>query len=157
MKKVLSLLLAVVLVCSMATVALAATEKVCDICGFVTDSAVDYNKHITQDDACGRCAYCNNGFANGTELSDHQKNYCRHFEGTCDYCGKTDSEVEGKGTEADFNAHVEKCKAKYYNIPLAKIIATVKDLISKIDFEKVLGTVKDLGGKAVSAISGLIK
>ena len=161
MKKVLSLLLAVVLVCSMATVALAATEKVCDICGFVTDSAVAYNKHI-REGGCGRCEYCGNGFETADELKEHQKDYCLHFEGTCDYCGKTDADIDdpdvkGKSTKADFDAHVEKCKAKYYNIPLAKIIATVKDLISKIDFEKVLGTVKDLGGKAVSAISGLIK
>ena len=156
MKKVVSLLLAVVLVCSMATVAFAATAKVCDICGYVTEDAAEYNKHI-YDGGCGLCAYCGNGFATSTELADHQKNYCRHFSGTCDYCGKTDEDVTDHGTDAEFTAHVEKCKGDYFNIPLAKIIATVKDLISKIDFGKVLGTVKDLGGKAVSAIGGLIK
>ena len=154
MKKVLSLILAVVLVFSMATVAFAAlsTEKVCDICGAVTTSAADYNAHITND-KCGKCAYCNNPFTTGDELADHQHNYCRHFAGkaTCDYCG-----AASDSTEAAFDAHVEACKAKYFNIPLAKIIAAVKDLIAKIDFEKVIGTVKDLAGKAVPAVKDLL-
>lgn len=151
MKKVLSLLLAVVLVCSMATVALAGAEKVCDKCGFVTESAVAYNSHIKAG-GCGRCAYCGNGFETADELKEHQYEYCRHFEGTCDYCGK----VLG-GPEIDFDAHVAACKAKYFNIPLAKIIAAVKNLISKIDFEKVIGTVKDLGGKVVGLLGNIGK
>ena len=66
------------------------------------------------------------------------------------YCGK----VLG-GPEIDFDAHVAACKAKYFNIPLAKIIAAVKNLISKIDFEKVIGTVKDLGGKVVGLLGNI--
>lgn len=48
-------------------------------------------------------------------------------------------------------------KAKYFNIPLAKIVATIKDLLAKIDFEALFGTVKDLGGKLVGALGNIGK
>lgn len=149
MKKVVSLLLAVVLVFSMATVALAATPKVCGTCGFETTDAKEYNDHHTAG-GCGRCAHCGNGFETAEELSYHQHDVCRLYAGkaTCDYCG-----AASESTEADFEVHVAACKAKYFNIPVAKIIAIVKDLISKIDFSAIIGTVKD---KVVPAITGLV-
>lgn len=152
MKKALSLLLALVLVCSMATVAFALDYNyVCDVCGGTTASAAEYNEHVTTG-GCGKCAHCGQGF-NAVEIKNHEYNVCRHFAGkaTCDYCGKA-----SEGTQAEFDAHVAACKTKYYNIPVAKIIATVKDLISKIDFSKVVGTVKDLAGKAVPVVKDLI-
>ena len=152
MKKVLSLILAVVLVCSMATVAFAGDlgyGYVCKVCGGTTSNAADYNAHITAG-GCGTCAYCGQGFS-AAEIENHQYNVCLDFAAKCDYCGK-----DYTGTEAGFDAHVEACKAKYFNIPLAKIIAAVKDLIAKIDFEKVIGTVKDLAGKAVPVVKDLL-
>ena len=149
MKKVLSLLLAVVLVCSMATVALAgAPVKTCADCGYTTDVAADYNTHMLAG-GCGICDFCGNGFGKD-ELADHEYICTKNSVG-CDYCGGSFA------SQAKYDEHEANCKAKYFNIPLAKIIATVKDIISKIDFEKVFGTVKDLGGKVVDFVSGLIK
>lgn len=152
MKKVLSLLLAVVLVCSMATVAFAIDYSyVCSVCGGTTSSAAEYNEHVTKG-GCGTCAHCGQGFS-AADIADHEYKVCRNFAGkaTCDYCGAAST-----GTNEEFDAHVAACKTKYHNIPLAKIIATVKDLISKIDFSKVFGTVKDLAGKAVPVVKDLI-
>ncbi len=139
MKKVLSLLLAVVLVCSMATVAFAGeATKTCADCGFTAATAADYNAHILEG-GCGLCAFCGNGFVKA-DLADHEYICTKNSVG-CDYCGKTFI------SQAEFDNHIEACKSKYFNIPLAKIIAAVKDLVAKIDFEKVIGTVKDLVGK----------
>ena len=55
--------------------------------------------------------------------------------------------------EAKFDEHINACKSKYFNIPLAKIIAIVKDLVAKIDFGAIVGTVKD---KVIPAITGLL-
>ena len=145
MKKVLSLLIAVVLVFSMATVAFAGNlgyTYTCKVCGGTTTDDVEYNTHITNG-GCGTCAHCGQGFS-AAMIENHQYNVCLDFAGkaTCDYCG-----AASDSTEAAFDSHVEACKAKYFNIPLAKIIAAVKDLVAKIDFEKVIGTVKDLIGK----------
>ncbi len=148
MKKVLSILLAVVLVFSMATVAFAATPKVCGTCGFETTDATEYNNHHTAG-GCGKCAHCENGFATADELKYHQEEVCRLFAGkaTCKFCG-----AASDSTEAAFKAHEANCAVTYHNIPLAKIIATVKDLIAKIDFEAIIGTVKD---KVVPAVTDL--
>ena len=146
MKKVVSLLLAVVLVFSMATVAFAAgSEKTCKICDFKTTDAAEYDAHMLAED-CGRCDYCGNGFATGAELASHAY-VCLDAAVLCDYCGKT------YASNAKFDEHINDCKAKYFNIPLAKIIATVKDLIAKIDFGAIVGTVKD---KVIPAITGLV-
>lgn len=148
MKKVLSLLLAVVLVFSMATVAFAAgSEKTCKICDFKTLDAAEYDAHMLAKD-CGRCNYCNNGFATSAELNSHTY-VCLDANVLCDYCGKT------YPSHAEFDAHIEACKDKYFNIPLAKIISIIKDLISKIDFNAIVGTVKDLAGKVVPVVTDL--
>lgn len=146
MKKVLSLLLAVVLVCSMATVAFAAgSEKTCKICDFKTTDAAEYDAHMLAED-CGRCDYCGNGFATSKELDAHTY-VCLDAGVVCDYCGDTFA------SNAKYDTHIADCKAKYFNIPLAKIIATVKDLIAKIDFSAIVGTIKD---KVVPAITDLV-
>lgn len=156
MKKFLAIVLAVICIFSMATVAFAAdsylpTTKVCAICGASTTNPDDYNAHLSA--GCGKCAYCETPWSTKEELENHQHNYCLNFAGkaTCDYCG-----AASESTEAAFDAHVEECKAKYFNIPLAKIIATVKDILSKIDFEQVIGTVKSLAEKVAPAIQDLI-
>ena len=147
MKKVVSLLLAVVLVFSMATVAFAGDPiKTCVDCGYTAETAADYNAHMLAG-GCGICDFCGNGFGKD-DLADHEY-ICTKNSVVCDYCGNTFV------SQAEFDNHIEACKAKYFNIPLAKIIATVKDLIAKIDFEAVIGTVKDLGGKVVDFIGGI--
>lgn len=146
MKKALSLLLALVLVCSMATVAFAVNPtKVCPDCGFAEEVAGTYDEHIIAG-GCGRCAYCGNGFENAELLGDHEYICTKNSVG-CDYCG------DSFASQAKFDEHINACKTKYHNIPVAKIIATVKDLISKIDFSSVVSTVKD---KVVPAITDLI-
>lgn len=155
MKKFLALALAVICIFSMATVVFAAelpTTKTCGICGAKTTNDDDYNAHLSA--GCGLCPYCSNPFSTAEKLENHKHNYCKDFAGkaTCDYCG-----AASEGTEAEFDAHVEACKAKYFNIPLAKIIATVKNLLAKIDFSAVFATVKDLGGKLVGALGNIGK
>ena len=140
MKKVLSFILAVVLVCSMATMAFAvAPVKECPDCGFTETVAGTYDAHIIAG-GCGRCSFCSNGFETAKLLEDHEY-ICTKNSVVCDYCGETYS------SQAAHDAKLADCKAKYFNIPLAKIIATVKDIIAKIDFSKVVGTAKDLIGK----------
>lgn len=149
MKKVLSLLLAVVLVCSMATVALALDHVwQCEFCDGTTNSYSALLEHQKANE-CGKCGLCGKGFDTKAELDAHAYD-CHQANIVCDYCGGTSS------SQAIYDAHIDACKAKYHNIPLAKIIATVKDLISKIDFSKVFGTVKDLAGKAVPVVKDLI-
>jgi hypothetical protein len=146
MKKVVSLLLAVVLVFSMATVALAGNPtKKCPDCGFTEVVAGTYDDHIIAG-GCGRCSYCDNGFETAESLNNH-KYICTKNSVGCDYCGDTFN------SQANYDNHIEACKPTYFNIPLAKIIATVKDLIAKIDFSAIIGTVKD---KVVPAITDFI-
>ena len=142
MKKVLSLLLAVVLVCSMATVAFGLDYTwTCDVCGGETGSAAEYNAHILSG-ACGTCAHCGKGFSavkdkdGNTELGTHEY-ICPKANITCDYCGKVHA------SEKDFADHIDACKTKYFHIPLARIIAAVKAYIGKIDFKKAFNGAKN--------------
>lgn len=145
MKKVLSLLLAVVLVCSMATMAFAGEPvKTCGDCGYTAETAADYNAHMLAG-GCGICDFCGNGFGKD-DLGNHEYICTKNSVG-CDYCGNTFV------SQAKFDEHINACKSKYFNIPLAKIIAIVKDLIAKIDFGAIVGTVKD---KVIPAITGLL-
>lgn len=143
MKKFLALVLAVICIFSMATVAFAATiqpNRFCDACGteFTTDE--EFRTHV--ETACDRvCSFCNNTLETNESKANHEKKCLKGVSDACDYCGKTFTPI------ADYDDHLEACKAKYYNIPVAKIVATIKDLFSKIDWSSVLGTVKDLGGK----------
>lgn len=136
MKKVVSLLLAVVLVCSMATVAFAALDYTwtCDVCGGETSSAAAYNDHILNE-KCGTCAHCKKGFS-AADLETHQY-ICPSANIVCDYCGKTHA------SEKDYADHIAACKAKYFYVPLAKIIADLKAYIGKIDFKKAFNGAKD--------------
>ena len=137
----------------MATVAFATDDLghgyVCTICGGSTGSAAALDKHLAAA-TCGKCAYCGQGFNTAEEIAAHEY-VCRSNSITCDYCGTNFDSTD------DFDAHIEACKAKYFNIPLAKIIATVKDLLAKIDFSAVFATVKDLGGKLVGALGNIGK
>ena len=147
MKKFLAVLLAVICIFSMATVAFAGdlTNK-CDVCGFTSNDIAEFTAHKNAK-ACGICPYCNvTAYKDAAELEAH-KPVCEYANIVCDYCGKA------QASEAIFAAHEPDCKAKYFNIPLAKIIATVKDLISKIDFGAIVGTIKD---KVVPAITDLV-
>lgn len=158
MKKVLSLLLAVVLVCSMATVAFAADVSYtyeCDKChGIITDSAT-YTAHVKADE-CATCPHCNYGFATMDEVNAH-KGDCRLFTGVCDYCGASVT------TENKFNAHVEACKAKYFNIPLYKICTAIENFVRTTDWNNIANkaadianTIKGVVAKIVPTVEGLL-
>ena len=131
MKKVLSFILAVVLVCSMATVAFASTDLtntfVCKVCGGETTSAGAYNAHILEG-LCGTCAYCKVGFS-ASDIADHQY-ICPEANIFCDYCGET------KASEKDYADHIAACKSSHFYIPVGLIISHVKAYIGKIDFKK---------------------
>lgn len=128
MKKVVSLLLAVVLVCSMATVAFGLNYSwTCDVCGGETGSAAEYNDHILNE-KCGTCAYCGKGFS-AADLGDHQY-ICPKANIFCDYCGET------KASEKDYADHIAACKASHFYLPIGLIISHVKAYIGKIDIKK---------------------
>lgn len=148
MKKFLSIVLAVVFVFSMATVAFAeegvSYTYTCDRCqGVMTDSAV-YTAHIHAD-VCATCPHCKFGFATAEEVEAH-KGDCRLFTGTCDYCG------ESVTTENDFNAHVEVCKAKYFNIPLYKITSAIEDFFRTTNWNDIINKIVD----AFDTVAGFI-
>lgn len=142
MKKALSLLLAVVLVCSMATVAFGLDYTwSCDVCGGETGSAAEYNYHILNE-KCGTCAYCGKGFS-ATDLPEHQY-ICPKANIFCDYCGET------KASEKDYADHIAACKTKHFYLPIGLIIKHVKDYIGKIDFKKVLNDGKSFFGYVIN-------
>ena len=147
MKKFLALALAVICIFSMATVAFAETNvpaRKCDACGTTFTTDAEFRTHV--ETACDRvCSFCKNTLETNESKAAHEKE-CLKGSAHCDYCGKDFCPVSA------YDSHLEDCKAKYYNIPLAKIVATIKDLFSKIDWSSVINTVKDLGGK----IGGLL-
>lgn len=145
MKKALSLLLALVLVCSMATVAFGVSYTYeCDRChGTITDSA-EYTKHIASIN-CAACAHCGYGFISVEERDEHQRD-CRLYTGTCDYCG---SDVT---TERAFNAHVDDCKTNYFNIPLYKICKAVENFVRTTDWNNIANKAADV----VNTIKGVV-
>ena len=159
MKKFLSLVLALVLVCSLATVAFA-EEGVsyvyeCDRChATMTDPEV-YTAHVLAD-ACTTCPHCSYGFETVEELAAHE-NDCRLYVGTCDYCG------ESVNSKNKFNEHVEVCKAKYFSIPVYKICKAIEDFFRSTDWNDIInkvvdafGTVGDALGDIGPTIEGLI-
>lgn len=142
MKKVLSLLLAVVLVCSMATVAFAgAAEKVCKYCNYTTTDAADYNAHMLEK-ACGKCGYCGNGFETKALLDEHTP-ICIEANIKCDYCGDT------YDSEKNYADHIADCKKSHFFIPLALIIEHVKAYFGKLDFKKIIAEGKSFFGYVV--------
>lgn len=153
MKKFLALALAVICIFSMATVAFAATnvpDRKCDACGTTFTTDAEFRAHV--ETACDRvCSFCNNTLETNESKDTHEKLCLKGVSDACDYCGKTFTPI------AEFDAHLDACKAKYFNIPVAKIVTAVKDLFSKIDWSSVLGTVKDLGGKLVGALGNIGK
>ena len=149
MKKVLSLLLAVVLVCSMATVAFGLNYSwTCDVCGGETGSATEYDAHILEG-KCGTCAYCGKGFSKVTykdekgiernDFADHQY-ICPNANIFCDYCGET------KASEAKYAEHIAACKAEHFYLPIGLIINHVKDFFGKLDFKRILNDGKSFFG-----------
>ena len=147
MKKVLSLLLAVVLVCSMATVAFAATtgqgyDCPQEGCEFWTDDYADMQAHIAG--GCNRyfrpCQYgCGNGFANEAEKADHELD-CWYGSMKCDYCGKDFNPMR------NYVNHIDACKKSRLYIPLALIIEHVKAFFGKLDFQKIIADGKSFFG-----------
>ena len=149
MKKALSLLLAVVLVCSMATVAFAGdltNTFVCKVCGGETTNAADYNAHILEA-KCGACAYCGVGFS-ASDIGTHQY-ICPDADIVCDYCGDT------YDSEKDYADHIAGCKKSHFYIPLALIISHVKAYIGKIDFKKAIADGKSFFGYVKTIVTDI--
>lgn len=148
MKKFLSIVLALVLVCSMATVAFAAVAQTntCPFCGLEIADEAEYNLHITKD--CNKkyraCKWeCGAGFSTDEAKAAHE-DICPFGSAKCDYCGETFSPVQA------YNDHLAACKESHLNIPADKFGETIKGfdwngLIAKIiDFfsgliEKIVG------------------
>lgn len=163
MKKALSLILAVVLVFSMATVAFAATtpqgyDCIQEGCEFWTTSYAEYREHIQK--GCNRhfrpCKYgCGNGFADETvedkaEREDHELD-CWKGEITCDYCGAYYSPVREY-----YEVHEAPCKKAHFNIPVYKILKAIENFIRTTDWNKIINTVIDVLNKVIGFIKPVI-
>ncbi|MBQ8763999.1 MAG: hypothetical protein IJZ07_07835 [Clostridia bacterium] len=132
MKKFLSIALALVCILSTATVAFASTN-ICPYCEETYTNETEYNKHLANCDGYFRvCSYgCGADFATVEELAIHE-GVCLEYKGECDYCG------EIIVTKNAFNAHVEECKVKYFQIPVHKIMKFLQETDL---YEKVFGTI----------------
>ena len=145
MKKVLSLLLAVVLVCSMATVAFGIEYKYeCDRCHGGMNDSEEYITHIASVD-CAACPHCDYGFISVEQRDRHQPD-CRLFSGTCDYCGASVC------TERAFNAHVDACKTKYFYIPLYKLCKAIENFTRTTDWNNIANIVANITSKVKSFV-----
>lgn len=149
MKKFLSLVLALVMICSVATVAFAAVEQpnACPWCGIEFTSEAEYNEHLTQ--GCNKhyraCQYgCGAGFGSDDATAAHEE-ICPFGSATCDYCGSTFSPVKA------YNDHIDACKKAHLYIPAAKLGDKIKDL----DWNNIIVKVTDFFGKVVETIVGL--
>lgn len=148
MKKVLSLILAVVLVFSMSTVAFAGeATKTCVDCGFTAATAANYNAHILEG-GCGICTFCGNGFVKA-DLENH-KYICTKNSVCCDYCGGTFV------SQAESDKHLEACKAKYFNIPLYKILSTVENFIKTTDWNNIIYKAVDIIKTVVEKVTPVV-
>lgn len=154
MKKILALVLTLVIALSVVTVASAAMEETytCPVCGASTTVYADYKEHI--EGGCNLyffpCQYgCGVGFANADELADHEV-HCWNGSATCDYCGKTFSPV------IDYNEHLDACKAKHFNIPVAKIRGAIEDFIRNQDWNNLIGKVVDGFNTVIDTVAGFI-
>ena len=137
MKKVLSLLLAVVLVFSMATVAFAATyyPNVCKVCGATFDTVAEAKAH--NEAVCDRiCSYCGTRCNDSDDRDKHEKK-CLHGSATCDYCGVVFSPI------ADHDEHLDACKTAHFNIPFAKIFAAIENFLKTTDWNDIVTKVVD--------------
>ncbi len=151
MKKFLSLALALVLICAMATVAFAAQTITCPYCEeFSTTDEAAYNLHITEgvEDNClilfHACKYgCGKGF---TDAAAHER-VCPEGEATCEYCGVTFSPV-GK-----YDDHLAACKESHLNIPADKIGDTIKG----VDWNGIIAKIVDFFSSIIEKILGLVK
>lgn len=149
MKKFLSLVLALVLVCSMATVALAATPQVnvCPYCNtFTTADEVEYNAHVSG--GCNikyrPCQYgCGAGFS-AENLAAHEA-ICPEGSATCEYCGVTFSPVKA------YDDHFAACKEAHLNIPADKIGDTIKG----VDWNGIITKIVDFFSSIIEKILGL--
>ena len=121
MKKLISLVLALIVALSVATVAFASTNT-CPYCLETYTNESEYNKHLADCDGYFReCPYgCDADFATVEELEIH-KGVCLEYEGECDYCGAI------VVTKNAFDAHVAECKVKYCSIPVHKIMKFLQE------------------------------
>lgn len=152
MKKFLSIVLALVLICSMATVAFAAPisttqTNTCPYCNdFTTNDEALYNEHISG--GCNvkyrPCKWCGKGFASDDSKAVHE-GLCPEGSAKCDYCGETYSPVNA------YDAHLDGCKKAHLYIPAAKI----GDMIKGLDWNNIVVKVTDFLGTVVEKIVGL--
>ncbi len=153
MKKFLSLLLALVLVCSMATVAFAATAQTntCPYCkSFTTADQAEYNAHVSG--GCNvkyrPCKFgCGAGFS-AEMLAEHEA-ICPEGSATCDYCGETFSPVRA------YDEHLEACKEKHFNIPFDKIGDSIANFLTSTNWNDIVAKVVSAFQTIAEKISGL--
>ncbi len=148
MKKFLSVLLAIVLVCAMATVALAADQtNTCPYCKtYTTADQVAYNAHISG--GCNvkyrACQYgCGAGFS-AENLAAHEA-VCPEGSATCDYCGNTFSPVKS------YDDHLAACKESHLNIPADKF----GDAIKGLNWNEIITKIVDFFQTIVEKLTGL--
>ena len=155
MKKVVSLILALVLTFSVATVAFAMSNltNVCPDCGFQSDSIREFTEHRNEK-GCKVCKYCGvAGLKDSDEIAYHEYE-CEYANIFCDYCGKT------QASEKIFDGHIDACKAKYFYIPVGLIIVHVKNYIGKLDFTKMFNDGKSFFGYVINIgkdVAGAVK
>ena len=155
MKKFLSLVLALVLVCSMATVAFAAQTITCPYCNeFSTTSEAEYNLHISEG-VEGNCLVkyhaCQYGCGKGFVDSAAHERVCPEGSATCDYCGETFCPV-GK-----YDDHLAACKEKHFNIPFDKIGDSIANFLTSTNWNDIITKIVGAFQTIVEKISGLIK
>lgn len=150
MKKALSLILAIVLTFSMATVAFAATyyPNVCKVCGATFDTAKEAAAH--NEALCDRiCQFCDTRCDSTEDRNTHEK-VCFHGSQTCDYCGNTFSPVY------KYDEHIDACKAKFFNIPLYKILKMIENFLRTTDWNNIINKVIDVLNTIISTVKPII-
>ena len=149
MKKFLSLVLALLVVCSLATVAFAVEgqPQTCPYCNvYTTTDEVAYNAHIAG--GCNikyrPCQYgCGAGFSE-ENLAAHEA-ICPEGKVTCEYCGVEFSPVKS------YDDHLAACKEAHLNIPADKVGDTIKG----VDWNGIIAKIVDFFSGLIEKILGL--
>ncbi len=127
-------------------------KHVCEVCATVFTNRTDYMAHMNSGClvAYKPCPYCG-ATIDDAALEDH-KNICPKGACDCDYC------FDSFATEGDFEAHIDACKATYFNIPVAKIVRAVINFFKTTDWGSIFGKIGDLvKGIDLSGIINTVK
>lgn len=168
MKKFLSLVLALVMALSVATVGFAAAKYECESCHEVFATEALYTAHTSG--GClidfGTCKYCSGKVATAN-LTAHEA-ACPKGAGECEYCG------EDYATQADYEAHkksdckmintlgsedtakiVDKVIDALKSVDWKGVVEKVVDVVKGIDFEGIIAKIQPIVEKVVGYVQGL--